>query len=387
MASAIQIPVNPAVLRWARETSGAAVEDTAKRLRLPASTYAGWEAVESLLTLGQMRALSAYFKRPLAALLLPEPPLEPAPPADFRTLPGHPHRFARGTRLAIRRAARLRSVARELMQGLHHELAPGIEGAKLSEDPERLAERERQHLEVTVEAQFEWKNPYQALRKWRAALEGKNILVFQLPMPVEDARGFSMSDEEPFTLVVSSSDAVQARIFTLFHEYGHLLLREPGVCLPKPESGGGGPHAGVEQWCNRFAAALLVPAAALGSVLGTQEPIRTEERLFEAIREGEKRFRVSQQVVLRRMLDAGLASKPSFQRAMNRLLSQVPARKARGGHVEPAKKCLAENGHLFTSLVLEGRARGVVNYSDVADYLDLPLRYLGKVESGVASAA
>jgi len=60
------------VLKWARETSGATVEETAKRLRVAASTSAGWEAVESLLTLGQMCALSAYFKRPLAALLLPE---------------------------------------------------------------------------------------------------------------------------------------------------------------------------------------------------------------------------------------------------------------------------------------------------------------------------
>ncbi len=387
MAKAIESSVKPSVLEWARETSGTTVEEAARRLRVPASTFAKWETTESPLKLSQLRALATYFKRPLAALLLSEPPPEPPLPTDFRTMQGHQRRFDRGTRLAIRKAIRLRSVARDLMQALQREIAPMIEGAVPSEDPERLAERERQRLHVSVETQFEWKNPWQAFRKWRAALESKNVLVFQLPIPIEDARGFSLSDEEPFTIVVSSSDAVQARIFTLFHEYAHLLLREPGICLPQPDLHTTGPHAAVEQWCNRFAGAFLVPAPDLRSILGTQSPMQSEASLFEAIKEGEKGFRVSQQVVLRRMFDVGLVSKPSFQRAMKRLLGQQPARKARGGAVESAKRCLAENGHLFTSLVLEGKARGMINYSDVADYLSLRLKYLGKVQSDVAAAA
>jgi Zn-dependent peptidase ImmA (M78 family)/transcriptional regulator with XRE-family HTH domain len=387
MAKAIESSVRPSVLKWARETSGTTVEEAAKRLRVPASTFAKWETVESSLKLGQLRTLATYFKRPLSALLLPEPPPEPALPTDFRTLPGHQRRFDRGTRLAIRKAMRLRSLARDLMQALQREAGPMMEGANLSEDPERLAERERQHLRVSIETQFEWKNPYQAFREWRSALEGKNLLVFQLPMPVEDARGFSLGDEEPFSIVVSSSDAVQARIFTLFHEYGHLLLRDPGICLPKPDLHTTGPHAVVEQWCNRFAGTLLVPTPALRSFLGAQGPIQSEVSLSEAIREGEKRFRVSRQVVLRRVFDVRLLAKASFQRAMKGLLSQQQAHKAGGGRVEPAKKCLAENGHLFTSLVLEASARGVINYSEVADYLSLRLKYLREVESDAATAA
>lgn len=83
MPKAIESSVKPSVLRWARETSGTNIEEAAKRLRVPASKYAGWEAVESSLTLSQMRALAAYFKRPLAALLLPEPPPEPISPPIF----------------------------------------------------------------------------------------------------------------------------------------------------------------------------------------------------------------------------------------------------------------------------------------------------------------
>jgi transcriptional regulator with XRE-family HTH domain len=116
MASAIQIPVNPAVLKWARETSGVPIEDVAKWLKLSTSAFSRWEAEETSLTLTQARTLASYFKRPLAAFLLPVPPPEPGPPQDFRTLPGIRTRLDRKTRLAIRKAQRLRSVAKELMQ-------------------------------------------------------------------------------------------------------------------------------------------------------------------------------------------------------------------------------------------------------------------------------
>jgi Zn-dependent peptidase ImmA (M78 family)/DNA-binding XRE family transcriptional regulator len=387
MAKTIQSIVDPLVLRWARETSGVTPEDAAKRVGVSASTFSEWESVESSLRLSQLRALANYFKRPLAALLLPEPPPEPALPSDFRSLPGHQSRFDRATRLAIRKATRLRSVATDLMHALHRETVPLLEGIKLSEDPERVAERERHKLGVTIEEQLQWKSPYQALRRWRGAVESRNVLVLQLSIPVDDARGFSLSDEEPFVIVVSSSDAVHARIFTVFHEYAHLLLRNPGICLPKPDLHAAGPYAAIEQWCNRFAAAFLVPAKAMRSLLETDGRIDSDTGLVDLMRKGETRFRVSQQVVLRRIFDAGLVSRSAFQRQMKRLLAHQPARKAKGGRVEPARKCLAEHGHLFTSLVLEGKAAGMVNYADVADYLDLRLKYLNKVESDLSAAA
>ena len=86
MGKAIESLIKPSVLKWARETSGTTVEEAAKRLRVPASTFAEWETVESSLKLGQLRTLAAYFKRPLSALLLPEPPAEPPGPTDFRRL-------------------------------------------------------------------------------------------------------------------------------------------------------------------------------------------------------------------------------------------------------------------------------------------------------------
>jgi len=387
MANAIEAAVKPAVLKWARESSGSSVEGAARHARVAGSTFARWETAESSLRLGQLRALADYFKRPLAALLLPQPPPEPALPTDFRKLPGRSGHFERDTRLAIRRAMRLQALAHDLTQALKHDAAPLIGRAQRSDDPEGVADRERQRLGISIDAQFGWKNPWQALRTWRAAAEGRNLLVLQLPIPVEDVRGFSLSETAPVAIVVSSSDAAQARIFTLFHEYAHLLLRESGICVPEPALAATGPLAAVEQWCNRFAGALLVPAPALASLLGACVPLRSESDLVEAAEEGARRFRVSRLVVLRRLLDVGLTSKPEFQRVAQGLTRKQKARKAGGGAADPARKCLAENGRIFTSLVLEARSRGLINYSDVADYLGLRLKYLKEVETSLLVAA
>lgn len=387
MAKAIEAAVKPAVLKWARESSGSSVEEAARRVRVSPSTFAQWETAGGSLRLGRLRALADYFKRPLAALLLPQPPPEPALPTDFRMLPGPSRHFERPTRLGIRRAMRLQALAQDLTQALKHDVTPLIGQAQLSDDPEAVADRERQRLGIGIDAQFSWKNPWQALRTWRAAVESKNLLVLQLPMPVEDVRGFSLSEAAPFAIVMSSSDAVQARIFTLFHEYAHLLLKEPGICVPEPALRASGPLATVEQWCNRFAGALLVPGPDLASIIGTRAPIRSERELMAAAEEGARQFRVSRLVVLRRLLDAGFASKPHFRQVAQDLTRKQKVRKAGGGAADPARRCLAENGRVFTSLVLEARSRGLINYSDVADYLGLRLKYLKEVETNVLVAA
>ncbi len=384
----LEVAVSPAVIRWARETSGAAVEGTAKRLGVSAATIEQWESTETPIGLSQLRKLAEYFKRPLAAFLLPEPPSEPAPPTDFRLLPGQHGHFERRTRLAIRKAAWLRSLARELMPELQRGLAPRIGNADLQDDPEGIATKERQRLEVDVEEQINWPNQWHAFRSWRDAVEDRNLLVFQLSMSVEDVRGFSLSDDEPFAIVVSSSDAARARIFTLFHEYAHLLLRQPGICLPRAtELENTVPEAAVERWCNRFSAALLVPSKELRSTLGLATKPDPGSQLRELLLSGSRAFKVSEQVVLRRLLDLGLISRSAFRREIQRLLDEEKRATRGGGVVAPAGRCIAQHGRLFTSLVLEAKGRNLITHADVADYLSLRLKYLPEVQSRLSGVA
>jgi Zn-dependent peptidase ImmA (M78 family) len=253
--------------------------------------------------------------------------------------------------------------------------------ASVSGRPEDSVRDERASLGIEVETRLKWKNEREAFREWRAAIERNNILVFQLPMPVEDARGFSLADDEPYAIVVNSSDAARARIFTLFHEYGHLLLRTPGICLPQLDGRSQKQGAELERWCNSFAGAFLVPHPALTPILQSGEAELKGQALYDALRKVAREFKVSEQVALWRLRDLGVVPRQSFQAAMERLVARAKRVKKRGGAVPPAKKCVAENGSLFTSLVLEAKGRGLVTYPDVADYLDVRLKHLPEIES------
>ena len=387
MASAIQIPVNPEVLKWARESSGVPVEDAAERLKVSPAAFSRLEAEQGALTLTQARTLASYFKRPLAAFLLPSPPPEPALPSDFRTLPGNRGRLDRKTRLAIRKAQRLRSIAKELMQATGRGITPQLGKANIGEPVDGTPSRERERLGITVETQWQWRNEWEAFREWRAAIERNNILVFQFPMPVEDVRGFSLADEEPYAIVVNSSDAVRARIFTLFHEYGHLLLHTPGICLPQLDGRRQKHGVEVERWCNSFAGTFLVPDVGLTAAPQFAQGELKGQALSDALGRVAREFKVSEQVALWRLHELGMVPKQQFHAAMQRLAARGKPTKKRGGAVAPAKRSVAENGALFTSLVLEAQGKGLVTFSDVADYLGLRLNYLPEVESLLATAA
>ena len=325
MKRTVQVSVNPEVLRWARQTSGATFADVAKRIKVPAATFAKWETQETPLTLTQLRELAVYLKRPLAAFLLPKPPEELPLPKDYRTLPDGTGTFERETWLAIRKARRLQSIASELMRSMERDTKPQFSGARLSDDPGAVAQREREHLGISLEKQQGWRNPWKALREWQNAIERLNILAFQLRIPVEDVRGFSLGDEKPYVVAVSSSDSVRARIFTLFHEYAHLLLHDPGICAPRLDTRAQRKEAGVEKWCNGFAESFLVPTPALQQVSGVAK--LKGQALSNVLEEAAGRFKVSEQVVLFRLLHVGLVSRLTFNRVMDEVAAKSLAAK------------------------------------------------------------
>jgi len=375
--------VNPAVLKWARESAGVELEAVARRLNVKPETVAKWEEGIASPTLGTVQRLATLYKRPLAALFLPRPPADPPLPRDFRILPRRgARRLSPEARLAIREARRVQSLATELADDLDKRGPSIVASAKGSTDPEALAADERARLGVSVEQQIGWRSAYAALREWRAAIENQALLTLQLPMPLEELRGCSFGIGGIATIVLNSRDAVHARIFSLLHEYAHLLLGASALCIP--ESGGRprGDTGRIEVFCNAFAAALLVPPAAVMEDRGVRARLRSGRASLTLLGQLSARFRVSREVVLRRLRGLRLISRAELEARIQELEDRRPAQpKARKGGPPPARRCVQEKGEYFANLVFQAQTRDLITYSDVADYLSVRVKHVSEVQS------
>lgn len=377
----IPAAVTPAVLRWARETAGLDMPAVARRFR----KIQLWERGPEKPSVTQLEALSDLYKRPLVTFFLASPPEEPPLPRDFRVLPSAEARaLSKKVRLGMRMARRTQrlyvELARELQQDTRRTRLPRV---SLNDDPEEHAQRVRGLLGVTPVTQSSWGNEYVAWREWRSVVEDLSVLVLQATMPVKEVRGFSLSDGSLPTIVVSSSDAVVARIFTLFHELGHLLLDTGGMCLPD-QSAEPGSHA-VEAFCNRFSGALLMPFDLLRSEVSLRglDRVSDDSEVEMRISLVAKEYKVSRYVILLRLLLAQAIPRTRFQRLVERWKSAaVPPRS--GGGQRPAVQALNQYGARFVSMVLEARARNLLTTSDASSYLSLRVTHFPQLQRLVA---
>lgn len=386
-----KVSVKSEVLVWARESIGRSVREAASRLNVSEDLVRGWESGENDPRLTQIKTLATYYKRPLAAFFLPEPPEESPLPRDFRTLPGEDALpLSSKTRLALRRARRLQSLTKEMREEGTSEVADGIGRARLSDDPETLATKVREHFGVTQRTRLAWKKDGDALNQWKGHVESQGALVLQLTWPLEEARAFSITDGDIPVIVLNTKDSIRARIFSLFHEFCHLLLNEGGLCDPVRGMSWASSHASArsgdirstEMFCNRFAGAVLVPRDDLLGHDRVRRAGRPNEWSDGTLGKLANEFKVSREVVLRRLLIFEQATRRFYQRRHDEWEAEAREvqERRRGGRRDPPRECIQRNGTPFTSLVLDSYRNDRITCSDVADYLNIRLKHLPKVE-------
>jgi Zn-dependent peptidase ImmA (M78 family) len=379
----IEAIVKPAMLIWARETAGLPREAASRKARVTEKQLEGWEAGLKHPTIGQLRKLATAYKRPLAAFYLPEPPSASESIRDFRRLPGKiAASLSPALRLALRQARYRRRIALELYEETEgRPPMSSLPEVHVDRDPEEAGSELREFLGITYEKQVEWGNEYDALNRWRAALERKEVLVFQATdVPLSEVRGFSIA-EKPFPVVAANiKDAVRGRIFTILHELAHLMLQAGGLC----DLAEGG-HRLIEEerfevFCNYTAGAALVPHDHLLSEeivrAHGNSPTWSDEELGNLA----SRYKVSQEVILRRLLILRRTTEEFYRRRREEFQRKLEARALPKGFAPPHQIALSSAGVLYTSLVLGSYHRGDITASDLSDYLDVRLKHISKIE-------
>jgi len=379
MAKSVEALINPDVLAWARKTARFEVADVCAKLDIDEGRLEDWESGRDRPSIAKLRDLANLYKRPLAFFYLPEPPKKFKALHDYRRLAGaEPGAQSPRLALEIRLAHARREVAIDTAVALGDlPPAPDIE-LSLTDDPDSAAEKLRAFLGVTLETQFAWKTSRDAYREWRAAFERQAILVFQTSgVPLDEVRGFSSADEAFPFVVVNGKDSPTGRIFTMFHELAHVALRRPGLCdLHQSERGTADDR--LEVFCNQIAGAALVPSAALVSqpIVGKRSGSWDDRDLRTLAR----RFGVSREVILRRLLTLGRTTQAFYARTREKLLQEYAEMKSGGGPVAQHELALARHGDRFVRLVMTAWHSDYLTLRDVSDYLNLRVKHLDPLE-------
>ena len=368
------IAANKDVLRWARNVRGLSVAEAAKQLEISEIELAEVESGKLQPRTKTFDKMVGVYKQPESVLLLAHPPATDPLPQDFRTVGGKRAHLTPETLLAIREARDLQYYVSELVADDPQLISrSGLPSIDLSNSPENAAILERQRLSLPLAVQLSW-SPRESFERWRDFLERRGLLVVLKKMFWNDCRGFSLLDSNLLpTIVVNSHDAPAARIFTLFHEYAHLLVRNAGICQATAVS------SSTEQWCNSFAGAFLIPANDLQEQLQDLQipagprynwPLTSITRLA-------RHYRVSRPVIAIRLQGLKLAPQTFYQTHKTELhkLDQPPEPKEppkiirKPGYKE--RQTLKEVGITAASIILRAWKERTADAMEAADALNL----------------
>jgi Zn-dependent peptidase ImmA (M78 family) len=123
---------------------------------------------------------------------------------------------------------------------------------------------------------------------------------------VDEFRGFVLYDEIAPVIFINNKDAISAKFFTLIHEIVHILIgQSASFDLGNLQSA----NNEIEQFCDKCTAEFLVPAEEIKNIY-------TQKTNLEELA---KHFKVSQIVILRRLLDTSLITKQEFIKKLNDL--------------------------------------------------------------------
>jgi len=322
-----RVEVQPQMFRWARDRARLGVPDLAKRF----PHLAEWEAGTTAPTLRQLEAYAAATHAPFGYLLLTQPPVEPMPIPDFRTVRDRPVTTPSANLLdTIYVCQQRQEWYRDYARATGETPLPFVGSVTAGADVVETGAAIRSILGFDLDARMRAPTWEAALRQFIAQAEEVGVLVMcsgvvlnntHRPLDVDEFRGFALVDPLAPVVFVNGSDTKSGQMFTLAHELVHLWAGETGVDDADPATLEAGAS---EQWCNVVAAEMLVPAAAMREAFDADAPLAGEVQRLA------RRFKVSTLVILRRIHDIGGLPRAAFWAAYEAELERLHGLGARG---------------------------------------------------------
>ena len=355
MASSL-VNVKPATLRWACERSRIDPAILAKRFpQLPA-----WESGEKRPTLKQIEAFCGATHTAVGHFFGGDPPDEPVPIPDFRSIANTPDSKPSGDLLDAVYLCQNRQYWYEEFARIEGEPPlPFVGSASLTDPVEVVAADIRKTLGFDPDERKRLRPRPDVLRSLIAQADDAGVLVMvsavvgnntRRKLDPAEFRGFALVDAFAPVVFVNGADTKAAQTFTLAQELAHVWLGETALSDSVADQV---PSHRVERWCNEVAAELLVRLAVLYEKHWTGEESWRSELEWLA-----RRGKVSTLVALRQLLSAGLMFPDQYPAAYEGELARLREATARGNfYLSLGDRVGGRFARAIVVSTLEGRSR------------------------------
>lgn len=367
--------ISPKVVRWVRARLGYTEDECAALLKIKTARFVAMENGNLPVSMTNASKLAQLVLKPVEMLMGSNPPIFKPGVADFRTL-GNEEISNVSVQLeaTLLHAQECQDWYADMREDSGY--APFSLGGCISlRTPiEDAAEKVKQLLLISDSVRDKCKNSDAYYKLVVSRIERNNILVMQngnvgnnnnQKLNVEEFRGFALSNKYAPLIFINTSDSVNARTFTLIHEFVHLLLGNTGVS--SPESNPNPPNR-VEQYCNAVAAEYLIPKKILVEYCRSCAPLDYEKLYKLAYRR-----RISFAVVVISAFKHQLISKAKFDEFYSKYGKAVKKRKLdiKKKHGGPSFEVVATKrfGLPFIKAVLTEVKYGNLNPSDACHLL------------------
>lgn len=379
--TADSLPFTPAVFRWARDRAGYSLDDAAEKLAIPRENLVDWENDDGILarTVKQARDLAALYGRSFLEWFLPAPPDLPEPILipDFRL-----YRDADDpSELRELLDAQLwAETQRENALDLYSEIGEDVPQlpenifTTIESDVETVAAMIREAMQFPIEQQAGRVTTQQRAgipNLIRDKIESLGILTLRRSdLKHYRVRGFCIA-EFPLPVIVFTSESPNAQAFTLGHELAHVLLQQSAISGAIPQHGGDPDVRRVEEWCNKFAGAFLMPR----STMLARYPIPNSPSGVVPDADISKLaiyFGVSKHAMLIRLVQLNYVQSSYYWEVKKPIYDEEEKNfRAFGRPKFYGRRYTASLGALYTSLVLEAWNTGRITNHNAAEFMGI----------------
>jgi len=248
----------------------------------------------------------------------------------------------------------------------------------------------RTYFQLELNAQFKLLSPRQFYLYVRQKVENKGVFIHCFTgVDVEIVRAISIFNESTPIIGVNDKDRYPAKTFSIIHELVHILKRQSTLCNEMYASFS---LKTEEIFCNAVAGEVLVPTASLNAILNASEITSFS---LDDIDNIATKYRVSKEVVTRRLYDIKRISKDEYDTYANEIQQRFINERDTGNisrHESRAKSVFKDisrdavdkTSSAICRALLIGYSDGYFSKQDVSGLLGIKEKHIPKFLAEVA---